>query len=72
LNTGFKRLQLCLQITAFTQSQKIEEFGKVSEKEWKSRLDNVLLTERENDCKNQIYIIIYDRLKTAKTLGKNI
>jgi hypothetical protein len=61
---------LCFQITAFSQSKKIDEFGKVSEKEWKSRFDKVLLNERDNYCENQIVIIIYAPTKTVQSLGK--
>ena len=61
---------LCLKIAVFSQSYKIDEFGKVSEKEWKSRFNKVLLNRRDNSCENQIQIIIYGRTKTVQNLGK--
>jgi len=50
-------------------AEKVDEFGKLSAKNWKARFDEVLL-KQENNCSNQIYIIIYAQEKIANSLGK--
>jgi len=50
-------------------ADKVDEFGKLSAKNWKARFDEVL-SKQENNCSNHIYIIIYAQEKAANSLGK--